>query len=42
MSTYFSAFKIKWMMDNVLQVKNAIKEDRCVFGTVDSWLLWVS
>ena len=28
-------------MDNVLQVKDAIKEDRCAFGTVDSWLLWV-
>ena len=28
-------------MDNVLQVKSAIKEDRCKFGTVDSWLLWV-
>ena len=40
-STYFSALKIKWLMDNVLQVKDAIKEDRCAFGTVDSWLLWV-
>lgn len=39
-STYFSALKIKWLMDNVLQVKSAIKEDRCAFGTVDSWLLW--
>ena len=27
-------------MDNVLQVKDAIKEDRCAFGTVDSWILW--
>jgi glycerol kinase len=40
-STYFSALKVKWLMDNVLQVKDAIKEDRCAFGTVDSWLLWV-
>jgi glycerol kinase len=39
-STYFSALKIKWMMDNVLQVKDAIRENRCAFGTVDSWLLW--
>lgn len=42
MSTYFSAFKIKWLMDNVLQVKDAVRENRCAFGTVDSWLLWVS
>jgi glycerol kinase len=41
LSTYFSALKIKWMMDNVLQVKDAIKEDRCAFGTVDTWILWV-
>lgn len=40
LSTYFSALKIKWLMDNVLQVKDAIKENRCAFGTVDSWLLW--
>lgn len=39
-STYFSALKIKWLMDNVLQVKNAIKENRVAFGTVDTWLLW--
>ena len=40
-STYFSALKIKWLMDNVLQVKDAIRDNRCAFGTVDSWLLWV-
>lgn len=39
-STYFSALKIKWLIDNVVQVKSAIKEDRCAFGTVDSWILW--
>lgn len=40
-STYFSALKIKWLMDNVEEVRLAIKEDRCLFGTVDSWLIWV-
>lgn len=40
-STYFSALKIKWLIDHVVQVKTAIKEDRCAFGTVDSWILWV-
>ena len=40
-STYFSALKIKWLIDNVVQVKSAIREDRCAFGTVDSWILWV-
>lgn len=40
MSTYFSAFKLKWLMDNVAEVKLALKEKRLLFGTVDSWILW--
>lgn len=41
-SPYFSAFKLKWMMYYVPQVRKAIKFKRCLFGTVDTWLLWVS
>ncbi|XP_070548110.1 glycerol kinase-like isoform X2 [Ptychodera flava] len=40
LSTYFSAVKLRWLMDNNEAVQQAIKEDRCMFGTVDSWLLW--
>lgn len=40
-STYFSAVKLNWLMDNVDEVKNAIKDNKCLFGTVDSWLIWV-
>lgn len=40
-STYFSALKIKWMMDNVKGVKEAMDEGRCLFGNIDSWLIWV-
>lgn len=29
-------------MHYVPQVKKAIKLKRCLFGTVDTWLLWVS
>lgn len=39
-SPYFSAFKIAWLLRNVIAVINAYKEGRCYFGTVDSWLLW--
>ncbi|XP_014776025.1 glycerol kinase [Octopus bimaculoides] len=39
-TTYFSALKIRWLLDNVPEVKAALKEKRCLFGTVDSWLLW--
>lgn len=39
-STYFSAVKLKWLQDNVQIVKKAMAEDRCLFGTVDTWLIW--
>ncbi|XP_056643614.1 glycerol kinase-like isoform X2 [Diorhabda sublineata] len=39
-SPYFSAFKLKWLMHYVPQVKKAIKAKTCLFGTVDSWILW--
>lgn len=41
LSTYFSAVKLKWLMDNVPEVNVAIKQNRCMFGTIDSWLIWV-
>lgn len=39
-SPYFSASKYKWLIDNVPSVKTAIEEERCLFGTVDTWLIW--
>eukprot|EP01130_Rhizamoeba_saxonica_P009340 TRINITY_DN3791_c0_g1_i1.p1 TRINITY_DN3791_c0_g1~~TRINITY_DN3791_c0_g1_i1.p1 ORF type:complete len:557 (-),score=90.58 TRINITY_DN3791_c0_g1_i1:25-1695(-) len=39
-STYFSALKIRWLIDNVPDVKEACENNRCMFGTVDSWVLW--
>ncbi|KAI4470001.1 sugar kinase [Holotrichia oblita] len=39
-STYFSALKIRWLIDNVEGVRRAISEDRCLFGTIDTWLIW--
>lgn len=39
-STYFSALKIRWLKDNVNSVKQAIEAENCLFGTVDTWLLW--
>lgn len=41
-SPYFSASKYKWLIDNVPSVKTAIEEERCLFGTVDTWLIWVN
>uniref|UniRef100_A0A673WRI9 glycerol kinase n=1 Tax=Salmo trutta TaxID=8032 RepID=A0A673WRI9_SALTR len=39
-STYFSAVKLRWLMDNVEEVAEAVLTHRAMFGTVDSWLIW--
>uniref|UniRef100_A0A8C2ACP2 glycerol kinase n=1 Tax=Cyprinus carpio TaxID=7962 RepID=A0A8C2ACP2_CYPCA len=39
-STYFSAVKLRWLMDNVEKVHEAVLSHRAMFGTVDSWLIW--
>ncbi len=37
---YFSATKIKWILDNVGGVKSIAEKGEIAFGTVDSWILW--
>jgi glycerol kinase len=37
---YFSATKIKWILDNVAGAKEKARKGQLCFGTVDSWLLW--
>ncbi|WP_115956118.1 glycerol kinase GlpK [Candidatus Purcelliella pentastirinorum] len=37
---YFSATKVKWILDNVKEAKNKAKNGDLLFGTVDSWLIW--
>jgi glycerol kinase len=41
LATYFSALKLKWLLDNVPAVRDAVERRRALFGTVDSWLIWV-
>ena len=37
---YFSATKIKWILDNVEGAKEKAKNGELLFGTVDTWLIW--
>ncbi len=37
---YFSASKVKWILDNVDGAKEKAKNGELCFGTVDSWLIW--
>ena len=37
---YFSATKIKWILENVSKAKNLLKKKQLLFGTIDSFLIW--
>ncbi|KAI1727813.1 glycerol kinase 3 [Ditylenchus destructor] len=37
---YFSALKLKWLLNNIEAVQNAKENGTLMFGTVDSWILW--
>eukprot|EP00039_Didymoeca_costata_P000938 m.48196 g.48196 ORF g.48196 m.48196 type:complete len:522 (+) comp10556_c0_seq3:122-1687(+) len=39
-STYFSGIKLRWLLENVPKVKQAVDEGRAMFGTIDTWLIW--
>jgi glycerol kinase len=37
---YFSASKIRWILDNVPGARRRADRGKLLFGTVDSWLIW--
>ncbi|KAJ3230642.1 hypothetical protein HDU81_004331 [Chytriomyces hyalinus] len=39
-ATYFSAVKLRWLIDNEPSVQEAHADGRLMFGTVDSWLIY--
>lgn len=40
LDAYFSATKIKWILDNVSGAKKKAEKGELLFGTVDTWLVW--
>lgn len=42
LSTYFSAIKLRWMIDHHAEVAQAHEADDLLFGTVESWVAYVS
>ncbi|MBD3391334.1 MAG: glycerol kinase GlpK [Chitinivibrionales bacterium] len=40
LSTYFSAFKLVWLIANVKIVREAVDRGNALFGTIDTWLIW--
>jgi glycerol kinase len=39
-STYFSAGKLQWILENIQGVKEAVLRGEAIFGTIDTWVLW--
>ena len=37
---YFSASKIKWLLDNVPDARRRAESGELAFGTIDTWLVW--
>ena len=37
---YFSATKIKWILDNVRRTKKLLDSNNLLFGTIDTFLIW--
>ena len=37
---YFSATKVKWILDNVSSAKKLLRNKQLLFGTIDTFLIW--
>ena len=38
--SYFSATKLKWMLDHVENAREYLHQGRLLAGTMDSWIIW--
>ncbi len=40
LASYFSALKLRWLLDNIPGARQKATSGQAVFGTIDSWLAW--
>lgn len=40
LDAYFSATKLRWLLDNVTGARERAEKGKLLFGTVDSWIIW--
>jgi glycerol kinase len=40
LATYFSALKLRWLLDHVPDARAKAESGDALFGTIDTWLLW--
>lgn len=40
LDAYFSATKLRWLLDNAAGARESAEKGKLLFGTVDSWIIW--
>lgn len=40
LDAYFSATKLRWLLDNAACARERAEKSKLLFGTVDSWIIW--
>lgn len=40
LDAYFSATKLRWLLDNVIGARERAEKGELLFGTVDTWIIW--
>jgi glycerol kinase len=40
LASYFSALKLRWLLDNIPRARHRADAGELAFGTIDTWLLW--
>lgn len=40
LDAYFSATKLRWLLDNAAGARERAEKGKLLFGTVDSWIIW--
>lgn len=40
LDAYFSATKLRWLLDNAIGARERVEKGELLFGTVDSWIIW--
>ena len=40
LDAYFSATKLRWLLDNAIGARERAEKGELLFGTVDSWIIW--
>jgi glycerol kinase len=40
LASYFSALKLRWLLDHVPGARDAARDGDLAFGTIDAWLMW--